>query len=276
MNPTRELARESYPYIREVLADPYRDYSAEELEGLFVEAGIDPAELEEFFGAISRLGGQIAQGVQRFVPQVQQFVQSPQFQAGLQGAMQGGQTGMVAGPKGAAIGAGIGFLSGLLGGQPPAGPTPPPAPGMQMPAPAAPVAPLVPQPPTVGGSPAAGQLLGLLGQPQVLQALMAMLLGQAGTRTVSVGGAQVPVGQVPGTLAGVANLAQAEHAAVLTAAGEEVEWATEAADAVNLLQLFGREAAQERVAARQRTRATVRPPYQPLEASAAVEYEPVY
>ena len=44
-----------------------------------------------------------------------------------------------------------------------------------------------------GGGGAAGQLSSLLGRPEVQQALMALLMGQAGRRTVSVGGAQTPV-----------------------------------------------------------------------------------
>lgn len=44
-----------------------------------------------------------------------------------------------------------------------------------------------------GGGGAAGQLASLLGRPEVQQALMAMLIGPAGRRTVPVGGAQTPV-----------------------------------------------------------------------------------
>lgn len=44
-----------------------------------------------------------------------------------------------------------------------------------------------------GGGGAAGQLTSLLGRPEVQQALMALIMGAAGRRTVPVGGAQTPV-----------------------------------------------------------------------------------
>jgi hypothetical protein len=59
--------------------------------------------------------------------------------------------------------------------------------------------------------PAAGQLLSAMFQPQVQQALMAMLLGQLGTRTVPIGAAQVPVAAIPNMLGALASRAAAQY-----------------------------------------------------------------
>jgi len=276
-------ARPSHAHLREVLAPPFREYSAEELDAFFADAGLDAQELEEFLGALTSLGGQIARGAQSFLPQVQQFVQTPQFQAGLQGALQGGQMGMAAGPYGAAIGAGVGLLSSLFGGQRPAPAPPAGMPTMPLPAPAPPMQ--MPPPGGFGvtaqparGAPAA-QLLGLLSHPQVLQALMAMLLGPAGARTVPVGGAQVPVGQIPAALGLIANQAQAEHAAALAAAGEVAAPEADPFEAAaRVAQLLANDTAQATLAARRQARAarlreTVE---EPIGLAAPVEYDPVY
>jgi hypothetical protein len=67
--------------------------------------------------------------------------------------------------------------------------------------------------PVPGGSPAAGQLLQTLFRPETLQALIAMLLGQAGRPSVPVGNTQVPNGGFANLLSVLANQAAAETAA---------------------------------------------------------------
>jgi hypothetical protein len=85
-------------------------------------------------------------------------------------------------------------------------------------------------------------------QPQVHQALMAMLLGQLGAKTITAGQQQVPVAAIPNMLSALASRAAAQyHEAVLESdndatfiLGAESEDPQERADQV--LDLLRREA----------------------------------
>lgn len=65
------------------------------------------------------------------------------------------------------------------------------------------------------GLPAAGQLLGLLTRPEVLQALMSMVLGRSGRPTTSVGNTLVPVSAVTNLIGALANQVSAEYLAAI-------------------------------------------------------------
>jgi hypothetical protein len=216
-------ANGSYGDIRQILNPAIRNLSDEELAEYLAANGIDAEGLNDFVGAVSSA-----------MPTIQRV-------AG--GALSGAQTGMAFGPYGALIGGiGGGLLSGFGGAQqpaPPSAPAPPtfapvpqppvpeppvpqPLPTMApQPAPAQPFAPMppfapVPPPaapgaaPGLGGSPGAAQLLSLLSQPQVLQAVLSMALGSLGAPSVGIGGTTVPVSAVPRALATLANNAAAE------------------------------------------------------------------
>jgi hypothetical protein len=70
------------------------------------------------------------------------------------------------------------------------------------------------------GSPAAAQLLQTIADPRLLQALMAMLMGQAGREKIPVGNQLVPTGAFTNLLGVLANQAAAEYNAVAPAYGE--------------------------------------------------------
>ena len=71
-------------------------------------------------------------------------------------------------------------------------------------------------------SPAAAQLLQAALRPEMLQALMAMLMGQAGRRSIPVGNTMVPVGAFANMLDVLAKEAAAEYNAVVAARGEDL------------------------------------------------------
>jgi hypothetical protein len=199
-----------YEALRDVVHPELAKLPPEQLEAALRLHGVDAEGLNDFLGAMSQVGTQVGQRL----PSIGQ------------GALQGASMGAVAGPYGALLGALGGAVAGGLTAPPrPTAPQPAPvaqpavqAPPAPAPAPAAPAAP-APAAPTVptaaaGGSAAAAQLLGLLAEPQVMQALIAMALGGAGARTVPVAGANVPVAAVPGALSVLASQAAAEYAEV--------------------------------------------------------------
>ena len=180
-----------YHAVRAMLREEYRDAEPEVIESILDERfpGVAPEYVEDFSSWLRNAG----QTVSQYAPGV------------VQGAAQGAAAGSVAGPWGALIGAlGGGALSALQGPQPSPRPAPAPAP--------TPGASQVPGPAPVGaaGNPAA-QLLGLLNNPAVLQAVMSIAMGQAGSPTVQAGGQQIPVGNVLNTLGSLVNRAAAEY-----------------------------------------------------------------
>ena len=181
---------EADPYepLRDVVHAELAKLPPEQLEAALRLHGVDAEGLNDFLGAISQVGTQVGQRL----PSISQ------------GALQGASMGAAAGPYGALLGAVGGAVAGGLTA--PAAPPAVQAPPAQPPAPAPTAA--------AGGSPAAAQLLGLLAQPQVMQALIAMALGGAGARTVPVAGTAVPVAAVPSALSVLANQAASEYAEV--------------------------------------------------------------
>src|SRR5438132_3085610 len=195
---------EPYEPLRDVVHAELAKLPPEQLEAALRLHGVDAEGLNDFLGAISQVGTQVGQRL----PSISQ------------GALQGASMGAAAGPYGALLGAVGGAVAGGLTAPaaPPAvqaPPAQPPAPPAQPAVPAPPAQPPAPAPTAAaGGSPAAAQLLGLLAQPQVMQALIAMALGGAGARTVPVAGTAVPVAAVPSALSVLANQAASEYAEV--------------------------------------------------------------
>ena len=186
--------------IRGALAYPYRDLPAEELSPLLESAGFTPEILEDIFGTISSAGRAIGKGVQQAMPYAAPIVG---------GAAQGLLGGAALGPVGMIGGAALGATGAAVAA------TQAPAPST---VPRAAPAPPIPTPPQAGvgahapkAVPAAGQTLAAMMQPQVHQALMAMLLGQLGTRMVTVGQQQVPVAAIPNMLSALASRAAAQY-----------------------------------------------------------------
>jgi len=183
----------TYAAVREVLRPEYRDAEPEVIESILAERfpEVAPQYVEDFTSWLRNAG----QTVSQYAPGV------------VQGAAQGAAAGSVAGPWGALIGAlGGGALSALQGPQPGQRPAPVPSPA------SAPGATQAPGPAPASGN-AAAQLLGMLNNPAVLQALMSIAMGQAGSPTVQAGGQQVPVGNVLNTLGSLMNRATVEYQA---------------------------------------------------------------
>lgn len=236
-----EQDESNYPFIREALAPQYKHLSNRDIEQLFYSQfgeAISPADIEFSLGDFGRAVGKVAGVV---LPVV--------------GTVVGGAFG---GPVGAALGGALGSATGGAIGNvtrpappPPPRPAPPPPPRSApppRPAPPATVTPLPPRPAAVpppgivppmpvpqtavpmpapqpiapGSLSSAAQLMGTLLTPQMLQALLALLLGQAGQRSVLVGNTEVPIGAFPNLLSTLANQAAAEYNASTYNAGEDV------------------------------------------------------
>jgi hypothetical protein len=150
-------------------------------------------------------------------PPVAPVVETSQDLAASARAISGATTGAALGPAGAAAGAlGGAALDGLA-----ATPQRPTAAGLAS-APS----------PIAGGSSAAAKLLGALVCPQTLQALLSMVIGQAGAPTVGVGDLQVPVAAFANMLGALGGQAAREYDEVMyTEDGEgEAAYAVGAAD----------------------------------------------
>ena len=167
----------AYPGVRAALRPDLADLSDEEVEQTVTWAlgpSVSAAELEEFFpailGGIAKLAGPVLSGV------------LPSVAKGIGGLLGGGGAAGGGSIVSKLLGGLVPSIGGLLGGG--GAPTPP-----QVPRPVPPAAVQLP----AGGSPAAGQLLSLVTQPQFLQALMSLLMGQAGRPMIPVGQAGTPV-----------------------------------------------------------------------------------
>ena len=189
--------------LEDILSAEYRDLPPEQVEWV-VEGtlGVSTEDLEDFWGSLKSVGGAVSKALPGIAS----------------GALTGATTGAALGPWGALGGAVVG---GTLGGVSQPGGPPPRTP---MPPTHAPRAPLAPSPaaPPLAASPAAAQLLQAALRPEMLQALMAMLMGQAGRSSVPVGNTAVPVGAFANLLGVLANEAAAEYNAVVSARGEGV------------------------------------------------------
>jgi hypothetical protein len=206
-----------FPQLRPALAPSLQDASPAEIRRELAREGIDAEAAEDFFGALGRAASSIGSAV------------GPRMGAIGQGALQGATAGMALGPYGAIAGAiggaalgglsapsrtsggapsaggvpasGIGGMAGLLGGGGASGGSGSGVAGL--------LGAL-----GGGGRPGAGgpaaSLLGLFTQPQVIQALMSMVLGSSGSRTVPVAGQPVPVAAIPNMIAQFAHQAASE------------------------------------------------------------------
>jgi hypothetical protein len=240
----------AYPMLRESLAPAVRRLPDASIEALVEAHGLEAEDLE----SLAEFWGQIGRGIQAALPTVGAAIN--QYGPSVaQGAVAGAGTGAAFGPWGALIGAlGGGVLGGLQaqpGQRPPVAPMP--MPGVPMPTPAA--SPSVPPfgAPAggLGGSPAAGQLLALLARPEVMQALMAMIMGRAGASSVNVGGTQVAPGAVA-NLVGQLGQQAASEAIVLRPEGMSTYWSGEREDetapesrAAEMFEVFARSAPAE-------------------------------
>jgi hypothetical protein len=191
-----------YPELRKVLGGPYRGMPAQQIESMMEDYNLNAENMENFLSTL----GDIGRGIVRALPQVLPAALP------IAGSVLGGPLGgMLGGMAGQALGS-------ALGPRPPATPLPAgpqpaggqgPAAGGSMP---------VPMP---GGSPAAGQLLQTIFRPETLQALISMLMGQAGRTSIPVGNTQVPLGGFANAIGVLANQAAAEYnAASLRYTGE--------------------------------------------------------
>ena len=198
-----------YPRVAGALAEEYRALPEAEVARIVAEAlpGMDLEGAEGFFDDVGRSLSRAASAAAPYVAPV------------VAGAASGAATGSVAGPWGALIGAGVGALtSGIQAASTPrrspatlpAASRPPSVPGLASLAGA-------------GGGGGAGsavpQLLSALGSPTVQQALMAMLMGRAGARTVpTADGGAVPPAAVTSMLASLAGRASEEWEAIAPSA----------------------------------------------------------
>ena len=189
------LANSDYPELREVLAPQYRNLPAEDIEALFESYNLSAEDIEGFFDTLKDIGKAVVSAAPTILP--------------VAGTVVGTAFG---GPAGAALGGALGNLAGgaisqATGPRPAAAPRPAPAPQ-------------IPQPPP-GASPAAGQMLQTMFRPEMLQALIQMLLGQLAGSNITVGNRSVPVEAFTNLMGTMANQAQAEyHAAnISTRAG---------------------------------------------------------
>jgi hypothetical protein len=217
---------ESYTTLREVLDPKYAALPDEHIEEL-IHRTLGPeltAEdyegiFDQILGAAQSVGGAITQASNQAAPYM-----SPALKGAASGAMAGsalGPWGMLGGALlggtgaalsqskgktahdiGGLVNAGAGMFGSVGGGAGGAG-----VPGV--PAGAIPTA--APSMPPSTGSPAAGQLLNLLGQPQIAQALMSMMMGALGRQNIQVGSTPVPVGAFSNLLGMLANRASAEY-----------------------------------------------------------------
>lgn len=200
-----------YEEIRGALGHPYSELAQEELEFVLASSGFSPEDLEDVFGAIAKAGRTVGRGVQQAMPHAAPV---------LGGAVQGATAGAALGPYGILGGAVLGGLGSLgqvgsrpvPGGQPSPGVAPSPRP------PSVPAS--VGRAPAAQAVPAAGQLLSVLLDPMVHKALMAMFLGQLGTRTVPIGQSRVPVASIPNMLGAVASRAAAQYHQAISQHGE--------------------------------------------------------
>lgn len=189
----------AYPTLRSVLRPELAESNDAFIESLVHQhygGTMDAAEAEEFLNDIGRSLGQFGQGVANVARQA-----APHVMNAVPGMLSGAATGAALGPWGALAGAAIGGVTSAVGaaqaGQ--AGRAPSPAAATRQAPAAGRPAPVrrMPAAPSGSGSAAlGGQIAGLLGRPEIQQALMSQLMGVLGRQNISVGGAQVPTGAV--------------------------------------------------------------------------------
>jgi hypothetical protein len=177
------MAGTKYANVRELLAESHRNLPDRAIESVLARQGLQASAIEDFW---SDLGNVVAAAL----PVV------------------GGVVGSIVAPGvGTAIGSGLGSAAGsalhaaVSSGQPQGGAAQAPGAGVpQVFPPSAPGQPALPAISSIPGmqAPASSQqsaalLLELLMRPELLKAILAMLMGNAGTATVPVGSANVPI-----------------------------------------------------------------------------------
>jgi len=186
-----------YEELRILLAPEYADLPPEELEELFEQTlGMYPEDVEDFLKDLGRGLRSVGKAVAPALPAV--------------GTVVGTAFG---GPVGGAVG---GIAGRAAGGA--LTPQRPPRRPVRRPRSVSPP----PQPPIAPAAPATAQLLQVLARPEVLQALMSMLLGPSGRRHVPVAGTPVPVGAFTNLLGVLANRAAAEYNVLAAPSGEDI------------------------------------------------------
>jgi hypothetical protein len=183
-----------YAEVRKVLAPPYRNMSSEQIERMMESYNVNAEDMENFLSTLGNIGRSVVSALPQVLPAALPLVGTA-----------------IGGPVGGAIGGIAGQALGSVLGRQPGGARPPVGPGM-------------PLPQMPGGSPAAGQLLQTIFQPQMLQSLVSMLLGQAGRQNIPVGRTQVPAPAFANLLGVLANQAasEASAAAAQDVGGESV------------------------------------------------------
>lgn len=181
------------------LAPEYRDLPAEAIESLLESTfpGLDAVAAEDLFRGVGRAFQGVGQTLAQRAPGI------------VSGAVQGGATGAALGPWGIVGGAAVGGLSGGL--RAPAGAAAP------QPAAAAPGA--APGSPVAAPPNASVQLMSLLAQPQVAQALLSAAFGTAGRPTLPAGNMAVPTTAVLEAIGTLATRAAEEMGALELAGG---------------------------------------------------------
>ena len=198
-SPYQGAAGSDYQGLRQVLAPPYRNWEAGDIEALFENYNLSAEDMEGFFDTLKDIGKAVVSAAPAILP--------------VAGTVLGSAFG---GPLGGALGGALGQAAGGAIGQataPRPQTSPSVAPGIQIPG--------APQSPP-GAAPTASQLMQTMFRPETIQALMSMLLGQLGRSNVTVGSTPVPVGAFTNLLSTMANQAQAEYNAVSPRAREGV------------------------------------------------------
>jgi hypothetical protein len=198
-----------YEELRRVLGSPYRSMSSEQIERMMESFNADAEDMENFLSTLGNLGRSVVNALPQVLPAALPLV----------GTVVGGPVGgMIGGVAGQAVGSLLGPRQAGQQGRPGAPQRPGQPLPFQAPAPPGGAVPLPVPAQIPGGAPAAGQLLQTLFRPETLQALISMLLGQAGRQNIPVGNTQVPVGAFTNLLGVLANQAAAEYNAGTNAA----------------------------------------------------------
>jgi len=212
-------AKVHYKRIAEVLGSEFRNMDAENVRILLEQSDIDAEDLETFLSGMSSLGRRIGNALPQILPAAAPII-----------------GGAIGGPAGAAVGQVVGNVAGtaLRSGRP-ATASSSQAPARPAALQSAPVPSPFPaqQPSMAGGSPAASQLIQLLYRPELLQSLMAMVMGQAGSPSVRVGSNQVPPSALTNLVAQLANQATAEYNALENVIRPHREWVDVAGEKID-------------------------------------------
>lgn len=190
--------------LEEILAPEYRDLPPKQIKQVVQTTlgPVYPEDLEDFSKTLQNVGTAVSKALPQVLP-VAGTVVGTAFGGPLGGAL-GGALGSAAG----------GAISGTQSRPTRVTPAPQPPPPQAAPytAPSEPSS--VPS-----GSPATAQLLQAMFHPKMLQALMAMAMGQAGRPNIPVGGTPVPPGAFTNLLSVLATRAAAEYNAVAPKGG---------------------------------------------------------